>query len=660
VDELDQTELGRLHAALAEGAWEFPGRLFSHLANLPGPHYRDPFGWREIIDAELEAGRVAQINGRLAVVSAEDVEARAAALAHVDSRTPMALEPRAEPVAALFESAPESGEIAFQPPGPNVPPEAENPAEPPDGYCFTCFSYACDGHADSPEPGIRELTQGEMFALDLNATAMAEEQGGQFAFVSQPDPPVKRKRRTAEEVAAGKAAKAQAVADAKAARAAERDALKIARAQERVAAKAEAARQKLEEAEGGLVELPAVVFRDGTVRHVSDPDAWAVIEMHLDHLFLDCENSGYPLGHRLYELRTIQLGGEHAVIVFDAADPAQLEIVKLALALAVKISSHSSGADDIPLVAAGLISWDDIWAKTHDSVLYLKLTDPKLSGSDASKLKEAAGDLLFEYAVSPNAEKAKNALFKAMGCLTETDVTTPPERSGWYNVNKNSVVMTVYAGSDVLDLAAVMRVLPPLPVDDSVLERERWFEAKCARVGLDGFALDSPHIKKMIEKHENAKNESRANVAILSENRILNPSSPDVAKALMAQFPEITLGISKKTGDPSAAKKELEKVARTDLSTERGRHLHYLCKQILAYRHDVTTLGLLLRPLETLCDYGDARMRPTVYTINADTGRTSCVRPNGQQFSRQGDIRACVVAGEMNLELVNGKWEVIR
>jgi DNA polymerase I-like protein with 3'-5' exonuclease and polymerase domains len=627
VDELDQIELDRLHAALAEGAWEFPGRLSSHLADLPGPHYRDPFGWREIIDAEMLAGRIAPVNGKLSVVSAEDAEARAAALAHVDNRTPMALEPRAvmpqpdifgqtralppyrpgpqeiqmlrevsaqaEPVVAAFESAPESGEIAFQPPGPNVPPEAENPVEPP----------------------------------------------------SQPVPQVaKRTRRTPEQIAADKAAKAQAVADAKAARAAEREQVKIARAQERVAAKAEAARQKLADAEGGLVELPAVVFRDGTVRHVSDPDAWAVIEMHLDHLFGDCENSGFPLGHRLYELRTIQLGGEQAAVVFDASDSSQLEIVRLALALAKKSSFHSAAADAIPLVVAGLIGWDELWAKTHDSVLYLKLIDPKLSGSDASKLKEAAGDLLFEYAVSPNAEKAKNALFKAMGCLTETDVTTPPERSGWYNVNKNSVVMTVYAGSDVLDLAAVMRVLPPLPVDDSVLERERWFEAKCARVGLDGFALDSPHIKKMIEKHENAKNESRANVAILSENRILNPSSPDVAKALMAQFPEITLGISKKTGDPSAAKKELEKVARTDLSTERGRHLHYLCKQILAYRHDVTTLGLLLRPLETLCDYGDARMRPTVYTINADTGRTSCVRPNGQQFSRQGGIRRCVHA----------------
>ena len=69
-------------------------------------YWNNPFGWREIIDAELEAGRIVLWNGRLAVVSAEDAEARAAALAHVDNRTPMALEPRAEPIWTIGPSRP--------------------------------------------------------------------------------------------------------------------------------------------------------------------------------------------------------------------------------------------------------------------------------------------------------------------------------------------------------------------------------------------------------------------------------------------------------------------------------------------------------------------------------------------------------------------------
>ena len=487
--------------------------------------------------------------------------------------------------------------------------------------------------------------------------AMKFADGHQPMALKTPDPksspgpenpgPPKRRRRTPEEVAADKAAKLEEKERRAAERAAERAALKVQKAQDRVAAKSAAKAAKIAEAEGGHVALPALVSRRApgavpAVRSLSDTDAWAVIRLYLDHLFVDCETSGYPLGHSLYELRTVQLGGEEMAVVFDASDPEQMKIVALALELAKKLSAHSAAADAIPLVAAGAITWDDIWAKMHDSVLYLKLTDPKLSGSDAGKLKEVAGDMLGSYAVSPDAEKAKNALFKAMGCLVLTDITTPVEKNGWATVNRNSAVMTVYAGSDVLDLAAVMRKLPELPVSADVLERERWFEAKCARVAYDGFALDSAHVKAKIEEHEEGFRRTQRDVAVLSDYRISNPKSPEVATALMQLFPEISLGASKTTGNASAAKKDLEQVklkAATGNPT-----LYYLADQILKHRHHSTTLSLLLRQMENLCDFGDGRMRPTVYTINADTGRTSCVRPNGQQFSRQGGIRQCVRA----------------
>lgn len=466
-----------------------------------------------------------------------------------------------------------------------------------------------------------------------------------------PGPPKKR-RRTAEEVAADKAAKLVEREEKKIAAAAAREAAKLQRAQERVAAKAQARQEKIELAEGGRVHLPAIVFRlvngaQKRVVHASDTDAWAVIKMYLKHLFVDCENSGYPLGHQLYELKTVQLGGEHAAVVFDAADPAQMQIVALALALAEKLSAHSAAADIIPLVAAGAISWDDAWAKMHDSVLYLKLIDPKLSGSDASKLKLVAADLLREYAVSPNAEKAKNELFKAMGCLLETAITTPVEKNGWAQVNKESIVMCVYAGSDVLDLAAIMRILPPLPVSPEVLERERWFEAKCARVGYDGFKLDLPHIQLKIAEHEKGFSETQANVAVLSEGKISNPKSPEVISALKAAWPGMDFTVKDKQTKQmkdSAGKAVLERVKGQ--VKESDPLLYHLSDQILAHRHHGTTLSLLLRQMENLCLYGDGRMRPTVYTINADTGRCSCVRPNGQQFSRQGGIRQCVRADD--------------
>jgi DNA polymerase I-like protein with 3'-5' exonuclease and polymerase domains len=519
-------------------------------------------------------------------VSDEDSEARLAAISHVDQNPPMALD------------APDS----------KSPLRAENPK--------------------------KRRTSAEV-AAERAAKQAAREQ-------AKLDKILERER--------VRAATAEAKAAARAERERQREQAKLERAQERVRLKEQARLDKIAVAEGGRVDLPAIVFRHTSgaqprVVAASDTDAWAVIETYLKHLFVDCEHSGYPIGHALYELRTVQLGGEDMAVVFDATDPAQMQIVSLALAMCEKLTAHSAGADAIPLVYAGAISWDDIWAKMHDSVLYLKLTDPKLSGSDASKLKEVSSQMLHEYAVSPAAEVAKNDLFKAMGCLLKTEITTPPERNGWYMVSKNSKVMAIYAGSDVLDLAAVMRMLPELPVDDSVLQRERWFEAKCARVAYDGFKLDHAHIASKIVVHEKLLEETQRNVSVLSDGKIANPKSPEVIGVMKELYPGIDFTIKdKKTREykDSAGKAVLERVKGR--AKEADPLLYHLADQILEHRHHATTLGLLYRPLENLCLQGDSRMRPTVYTINADTGRCSCVRPNGQQFSRQGGVRASVIA----------------
>lgn len=375
-----------------------------------------------------------------------------------------------------------------------------------------------------------------------------------------------------------------------------------------------------------------MVLRDGTVKSIALEMAVDIIEQYLDDLCLDCETSGYWVGHDYYELRTVQLGGEEMAVVLDAADPKSQAVVRWALAAAVRLWAHSAPADAIPCVVAGFISWDDIWAKMYDSVIRAKLTDPKLCGSEADKLKDLARDLGREYAVSPKAEEAKNALFKVMKCLAKTDVTTPRERNGWHQVSKFAVTMIRYAGSDVLDLAMVLRLLPPLPVPQSVMERERETEAICARAAYQGFPLDLSHIGTKISEHEHSQADAKEAVEELSGGRLKNPSaSKEVLEYLLEQ--NYPLKLDRKTKMPTAGKESLTPIAK------RG---DKLAQNIVDYRHDVTTLGLLLRPLENLCTHGDSIMRPMVYTINAKTGRMSCVRPNGQQFSRQGGIRACV------------------
>jgi len=393
--------------------------------------------------------------------------------------------------------------------------------------------------------------------------------------------------------------------------------------------------------EGPVYQLPVIVARnpDGgepLVLSCSPDDARAAAEGALAGMHVDCETSGYPPGHADFALRTVQLGDEQMAAVLDPADPEQAAAVTDLVARARVLHAHSAAADLVPLAAAGLGDAEAMWAKMTDSVLIAKLADPSLAGSDENELKKLARDLLGGYAVSPPAEKARSALFKSGGWLTDTTALTPPEKSGWGQVKSGCEVMARYAGSDVLDLAAVLRVLPE--PDQAVLAREREFQRMCARVSHAGFRLDPVHIRAKIAEYTAAREAARELVAGLCPD-ITNPSSTkDVPAALLGMG--IPLGRTK-DGNPSAAKAVLEPLA-ADESYEH----HELLRGILDYRHDVTTLGLLLEPLGRLCEHGDGRMRPVVYTINADTGRTSCVRPNGQQFSRQGGIRACVIADE--------------
>ena len=371
---------------------------------------------------------------------------------------------------------------------------------------------------------------------------------------------------------------------------------------------------------------------------------------YLTALCLDVESTGYQLGHRHYGLRTIQLGGEGLAVVLDADDPEQLATAAALLKLATRLHAFAAPADVVPVAHAGLIGWDEAWAKMVDGVVLAKLTDPALAKSQSEGLKALSLGLLGDYSTSPGADKARAALFAGIKCLTETKVTTPVERSGWANVNKFSKTMITYAASDVLDLAAVVRVLSGnMPVSWDVVDRECQAGAIVAPAAYQGFPLDLHHIKGKIAEYTARQSMARHTVEQLTAGAITNPSSSkdQVLPYLLANG--YVLKPDRKTKQPSAQKSSLEPYAN---------RRNMLCKNIIEYRHCTTTLGLLLRPLENLCIEGDSVMRPTVYTLEAKTGRMSCARPNGQQFSRQGGIRACVIAGYLNLELNNGQWVV--
>ncbi len=157
----------------------------------------------------------------------------------------------------------------------------------------------------------------------------------------------------------------------------------------------------------------------------------------------------------------------------------------------------------------------------------------------------------------------------------------------------------------------------------------------CARVSYRGLQLDGAHTRALIAEHEAGKAIAGARVKACG---IDNPGSGKQVGAALTALGALLPMTDK--GNVSASGTVLEALAAVD--DEPGR----LAADVLEYREHATILGLTLEPFRLLCDKGDGRVRPVVYTLGTSTGRMSCVRPNLQQIKRTGGIRACVTADE--------------
>lgn len=416
-------------------------------------------------------------------------------------------------------------------------------------------------------------------------------------------------------------------------------------------AKAEKRAAAITEAGGPIVGLPAVVTRDGAVRHADVDLADRLLETITDAngptggsaavLTVDVEHTGYPIGHEHYALRTVQLGNDALCVVLDPTDPAQAAVIRLHLNAAGTLHAHSATADLIPLADAGLLlDLEGAWSRMHDTVIPAKLADPALTGSDPG-LKKISLAMLGAQALSPSADEARKALFKAGGWLVNTEPTTPLERSGWAQVDPGCEVMIRYAASDVLDDAAIaVRLTAEHDIPDAVLERERAAQRLTARVAARGLRIDGEHVAELMATHTAGRDAAAARVrdltADLAESKVDNPgSTAQVGAALTALGAHLPRTA---TGRVSAAEAAL--LPLRDLEGPVGQ----LATAVLEHRQHAQRIGLFLEPYHQLVVNGDGRARPTIYTLQADTGRMSSVRPNLQQVPREGGFRACITA----------------
>lgn len=341
-------------------------------------------------------------------------------------------------------------------------------------------------------------------------------------------------------------------------------------------------------------------------------------------IVVDVETSGYPIGHPLYALRSIQLGDSNTAVRLDSADDDQTGLARIVLDAASEIAAHSPSADLVPLEHAGIID-GTAWERVTDTAVVAALAPPRYrpvtrsDGEGALGLKELAKHNLKADAVAPAADKARAARFRAGvegvkgQWLTNTDPLTPPERSGWLQVPIDDPAMTVYACSDVLDTAALKAKLPPL--EPGLADRERTVLAMTARVTRHGLALDPDWTRAKLTE---AETRLALVTQTLAGHGFTDPSSPAKSGARLTEL-GARLPLTAK-GAPST-----DKDALYALLAEAGPTAP-IAQALLEWRAEAKVLSTYLRPWMLQVEHGDGRLRPTVYTLGAvATGRMSCV-----------------------------------
>jgi len=402
-------------------------------------------------------------------------------------------------------------------------------------------------------------------------------------------------------------------------------------------AKAAAKAEALLAAEGPLVTLPAAVNRAGVITEISCEEALTAgrcIIARSGSLTIDVENTGYWLGRAEYVLTLNQAGDDELALVFDPTSPEQRAVMATLVTEAPALHAHSATADINPLAHAGMIDRDEAWTRMWDTVIPAKLGDPQSTGSDPD-LKKLGVNVLGAAGVSASADAAREVMFKAGGWLTNTKPDTPVEKSGWAQVKPNSTTMVRYAAADVLDTAALARRLPRIP--DHLMHRERVAQEMTARVSYRGLPLDAELIRGKQAEHTGLMAQAMAKIAPFG---VENPKSSAQVAAGLARVgyvvPRTDPSSRYPEGQPSCADHVLQVIKKYHPDTDAGQ----LAAHVIDWRGSDTVRNLFLKPYSLLVESGDGRARPTIYTLAADTGRMSSVRPNCQQLPREGGIRA--------------------
>jgi DNA polymerase-1 len=245
---------------------------------------------------------------------------------------------------------------------------------------------------------------------------------------------------------------------------------------------------------------------------------------------VDTETTGLDFWSRLFKLRLAQFGTETEAWVLRADQfPAE---IKAGLLRAPSLLMHNVPFDGIVLDGAGMMSLDDVLAKTTDTYILAHLMDPRAieDGGLGHHLKDLAVEHIDPTVQDP--QRALLARFKELGLDKDT---------GWANIPVDDPIYVTYAGLDVLLTSRLHGKIGPL-VTTMGLDRLSTFEHRVqgvtARMVKRGIRVDPEYTRWLVTKLTDEKAEWDA-VALTFGVKKVN-STAQVSKALIAMGEDLT------------------------------------------------------------------------------------------------------------------------
>ncbi|WP_082778071.1 DNA polymerase [Tsukamurella pseudospumae] len=325
---------------------------------------------------------------------------------------------------------------------------------------------------------------------------------------------------------------------------------------------------------------------------------------------LDVETTGIDWSD---SLRTVQFGCGELAVVLDAASPLHRYAAAEVLSRAdVWFTAHNAAFDIGHLHRAGLIDYRELWSRTVDTIILLRLLHPGDAWSrPAHGLKAATEQWCGQGASSADAKDALKALWRENKWRKESD--------GWKNTPVDAEPYILYGAADVFDGSLLCATLLPLAAEligGAVIAREHRVQMLCHGMTLRGLRVDVEAAAQDAEATAELVEVLRADIA--DQFGLENPNS---GKQLTAWFAARGVELPDTKADTIKA---------LDLDGEAAELRDMLLKLRATSKEGATYLRKL-SSASTDSD-GITRLHPSIGALNARTGRFSITGPSMQNF----------------------------